>query len=65
MLHAVPSVLAKNKDLALIYQRHWNRCVSPGEALYAYRGAGKELIAVALREGQTPRGRIHKKEIFM
>ncbi len=65
MLHAVPSVLAKNKDLALVYQRHWNRCVSPGEALYAYRGAGKELIAAALREGQTPKGRIHKKEIFM
>jgi len=65
MLHAIPSALAKNKDLALIYQRHWNRCVSPGEALYAYRGAGKELIAIALREGQTPKGRIHKKEIFM
>lgn len=65
MLHAVPSVLAKNKDLALIYQRHWNRRVSPGEALFAYRGPGKELIAVALREGQTPKGRIHKKEIFL
>ena len=65
MLHAVPSVLARNKDLALVYQRHWNRRVSPGEALYAYRGAGKELIAVARRQGQVPKGHIHKKEIFM
>ena len=64
-MHSPPGGRYKNKDLAIIYQRHWNRRVSPGEALYAYRGAGKELIAVALREGQTPKGRIHKKEIFM
>jgi len=65
MLHAVPSVLAKNKDLADIYQSHWNRRVSPGEALYAYRGAGKELIAEARSRGQVPKGCIHEKEIFM
>jgi hypothetical protein len=65
MLHAVPQELARNKDLAAVYQRHWNRHVSPGEALYAYRGAGKELVQEAHRRGQVPRGRIHQKEIFL
>ncbi len=65
MLHAVPLVLARNKDLVAVFQRNWNQHVSPGEALYAYRGVGKELVKEARRRGQAPQGRIHEKEIFM
>lgn len=64
MLHAVPSVLAKNKDSVAIYNRHWNRCVSPGEALYAHRGAGEELVASALRDGRAPTAQIRRQEVF-
>ncbi len=65
MLHAVPTALARNKDLAAVYEKHWNAHVSPGEAIYAYRGHGRELLDQARRRGQTPRGRVHEKEIFM
>jgi superfamily II DNA or RNA helicase len=65
MLHAVPSVLAKNKDLAEIFQRHWNQHVSPGEAIYAYHGTGEELLAEARRKGQVPSSQIHEKDIFL
>jgi hypothetical protein len=64
MLHAVPTVLAKNKDLAEVYQRHWNRLVSPGEAIYAYGATGEQLIADARRQGHLPSGRIQEKEVF-
>lgn len=64
MLHAVPTALAKNKQLAELYQRHWNRRVSPGMVVYAYRGKGKALIDEARRLGQVPQGRVREKEIF-
>lgn len=64
MLHAIPSVLAKNRDLVAIYQRHWNRLVSPGEAIFALRGEGQELLDQAQRLGQTPHSHVHEKEIF-
>jgi len=65
MLHAVPSVLAKSKELAAIYQRHWNEHVSPGEAIYAHRGEGEELVEEMRRAGLVPAGEIHRKEVFM
>jgi hypothetical protein len=65
MLHAVPAALARNKDLAAVYEKYWNVHVSPGEAIFAHRGQGKELLDQARRRGQTPRGRVHEKEIFM
>jgi hypothetical protein len=64
MLHAVPSALAKNKDLAAIFQRHWNAYVSPGEALYAHQGEGEQLIRRAERQGVTPQSPARVKEIF-
>jgi len=65
MLHAVPTALSKNKDLASLYSRHWNRCVSPGEAVYAFQGPGQELLHQARQQGLTPKGEIHDKEIFL
>ena len=65
MLHAVPSSLAKNKDLVACYQRHWNRLVSPGEAVYAHHGAGEELLLQAQQAGAVPGSEIHDKTIFL
>jgi hypothetical protein len=58
-------VLAKNKDLVTIYQQHWNKRVSPGDAVYAYHGSGEKLIDEARRAGKVPAGEIHEKEIFL
>jgi hypothetical protein len=64
MLHAVPSILAKNKDLVAIFERHWNAYVSPGKALYAHLGEGERLLDRALREGMTPSSSARIKEVF-
>ena len=65
MLHAVPSVLARNKDLVAIFEAHWNRYVSPGQAIYAHHGPGKDLVAQARRQGWASKARVHEKEIFL
>ena len=65
MLHAVPTELARHKSLVTIYEKWWNKYVSPGAAVYAHRGAGEELVDQMLREGRVPRGEVHKKEIFL
>ncbi len=65
MLHAVPAVLAKNKDLVAVYQKYWNQYVSPGEAVYAFHGAGQEMVDEAKAAGQVPAAEVREKEIFM
>jgi len=65
MLHAVPSVLAKKKELADVYTEHWNRHVSPGEALYAHRGPGQEMLEKAQRKQQLPSSVARDKEVFL
>lgn len=60
MLHAVPDALARTKDLAQVYERHWNEHVSPGQAVYAHHGAGESLLLESKAKGRTalhtPRG---------
>ncbi len=65
MLHAVPSALAKKKELADVFARHWNVHVSPGEAFYTHRGAGQELLEKAKRRRQVPTSAARNKEVFM
>ncbi|MFO0867542.1 MAG: DEAD/DEAH box helicase family protein [Pirellulales bacterium] len=65
MWHAVPSVLARNKETVQLFQKHWNRLVSPGEALYAHRGAGEQAVREALEEGIAPASAVHEKEVFL
>ena len=65
MLHAVPSALAKHKNLVAVYEHWWNQHVSPGEAVYAHRGAGEELVERMLDRDRVPRGELHRKEIFL
>jgi hypothetical protein len=64
-LHAVPAAFSKNKDLADIYAHHWNRHVSPGQAIYAIRGDGERYTEQARRRGAVPQCMIHDKEIFL
>lgn len=64
MLHAVPTELARNRDLVAIYEKYWNQLVSPGQAAYALRTETEEEIAAMAREGLTPGGSFHAKEIF-
>lgn len=65
MWHAAPTALAKNKDLVEIFQRHWNRHVSPGDAVYVIRGEGESLVEEALATGRSPSSPVHSKEIFL
>ena len=58
-------MLAKKKELADVFASHWNRLVSPGEALYARRGAGLELLEAARRSKQLPTSVARDKEVFM
>lgn len=64
MWHAVPSSLAKNKELVEIYQKHWNRHVSPGKAIYGLREEGDRILATARAEGLSPSGSVHEKDVF-
>ena len=63
MYHAVPTALAKNKSDVSVFQKYWNRLVSPGAAIYAHRGEGEE-IAHRAREnnGQII---VHEKRLFL
>ena len=64
MLHAVPTELARKRELVEVFQRHWNEHVSPGEAVYAHRDEGRRLIQEARRQKITPRTVVREKEIF-
>jgi len=65
MLHAVPTVMAKNKELVDIYQRNWNKYVSPGEAVYGLRENGSEMIDHARRHKMLPTAAVQEKEVFL
>ena len=64
MLHAVPEVLAKNKDLAECFQEHWNRLVSPGNIHFTQRGEGREFLLDAAGKGLLANEQITTKEFF-
>jgi len=64
MYHAVPKRLAKNKDLAAVFQSHWNQHVSPGDVVYGYGEAGGRAVQQAIDEGLSPQGDFHRKKVF-
>ena len=64
MVHAVPNVLAKNKESVEVYERYWNQYVSPGFPVFALRGEGESLLRESLKKGMSPTGEFHEKEIF-
>ena len=65
MLHAVPTALARNKELVEVFQKHWNELVSPGEAVFALREAGEEEIEHARRYKLLPTTPVQEKEVFL
>jgi superfamily II DNA or RNA helicase len=65
MLHAVPTDLGRNKDLVAIYQRWWNELVSPGEAVYALREDGLDLIQFYRKHKMLPTTPVQEKEVFL
>ena len=64
-LHAVPRCLARKKEIALIFQKHWNKLVSPGEVLYRQSQKTQQLIEKAAEEGMIVTDAVHEKEVFM
>ena len=64
-VHAVPRCLARKKEIALIFQKHWNKLVSPGEVLYRQSRKTQELIEKAADEGMIITDSVHEKEVFM
>lgn len=64
MYHAVPSCLANSKERALVYQRYWNKYVSPGEITFVRSANGKQLVERAQLEGLVPAFTLHQKTIY-
>jgi superfamily II DNA or RNA helicase len=65
MLHAVPSALAKNKQLVAIFEKHWNRFVSPGQTIFTQRGKGKETLEAERAKSESSGVKLHEKEVFL
>lgn len=65
MWHAVPKVFAQNKTRVAVFQKHWNRHVSPGDAVFVQRGEGKELLENVRAAGLEPDASVSKKEVFV
>jgi superfamily II DNA or RNA helicase len=65
MLHSVPVELSRNKQDVKVFERFWNRYVSPGQAVFALREKGEKLIEAAKRSGHEPSTTLHDKEIFV
>ena len=64
MLHAVPAVMAKNKEQATIFKQHWNKLVSPGELIYTQRGEGHDFLIEAADQGLLMTEKVETKEFF-
>ncbi len=68
MWHAVPSDFSRNKEQVATFQLHWNVEVSPGEALFAQRGEGREVLeqalAQGLAQGLAADGKIREKSVW-
>jgi hypothetical protein len=43
--HAVPALLARNREGAVAFQRAWNRWVGGGEVVYTLSPVGREVLA--------------------
>ncbi len=65
MVHAVPTALSRRKTEAALFEQRWNEYVSPGQAVYAHRGLGRELMEAARQQGLMPTVIPHRKEVFV
>ena len=65
MYHQVPKVLARNKEDAAMFQKHWNSRISPGEVVYGHSEEGKEYVAQVKQDGLVPKVTFHKKSVYV
>ncbi|MAV38171.1 MAG: DEAD/DEAH box helicase [Planctomycetaceae bacterium] len=65
MWHAVPKVFARNKTKVAVFEKHWNRHVSPGEAVFSQRGDGADLVKQATAAGLAPACLSERREVFL
>jgi hypothetical protein len=65
MWHAVPTALSSSKSAAVLFEHRWNQYVSPGQAVYAHRGIGREMLETARYQGLVPTAVPHRKEVFV
>ena len=65
MWHAVPKVFAQHKKRVEVFQKHWNRHVSPGDAVFVRRGEGKTLLEQVRAAGLEPDATVAEKEVFV
>ena len=65
MVHAVPTALSRSKSEAMLFEQRWNQYVSPGQAVYAHRGIGRELMEAARQQGLVSTAVPHAKEVFV
>ncbi|MBC8325259.1 MAG: DEAD/DEAH box helicase family protein [Verrucomicrobia subdivision 3 bacterium] len=64
-VHAVPKILARNKDRALIFQKNWNLHVSPGNVWFHTHDGTKSMLQEASEKDWLPDSTVHQKEVFM
>ena len=65
MFYRVPSCLAGKKSHASWFQKHWNKLVSPGEALYVHSQEGKRAMAFAKANGLVNQTVQHLKNVYL
>jgi superfamily II DNA or RNA helicase len=65
MVHAVPAALSRSKAEVTLFEHRWNQYVSPGQAVYAHRGVGREMLDAARQQGLVPTAVPHRKEVFV
>ena len=64
-VHAVPKILARNKDRALIFQKNWNLHVSPGSVWFYTHEGTKSMLQEAGEKDWLPDSIVHQKEVFL
>lgn len=64
-VHAVPKILARNKERALLFQKNWNIHVSPGNVWYYTHDGTKSMLQEAGEKGWLPTDPVHQKDVFM
>ena len=64
-VHAVPKILARNKDRALIFQKNWNLHVSPGSVWFYTHEGTKSMLQEAGEKDWLPDSTVQQKEVFM
>mgnify|MGYP002883131009 FL=1 len=64
-VHAVPKILARNKERALLFQKNWNIHVSPGSVWYYTHEGTKSMLQEASEKGWLPKDPVHQKDVFM